>query len=82
LVEQVLTEADFERCAAIMIELHGDNAIVRAHLRATELRELGERDAADIWMQVQATIERLQPKSPATLVDHQMTSARQPLTRV
>jgi hypothetical protein len=66
---QVLTEADFERCAALMMELHGDNAIARAQLRAAELRELGEQDAAEIWIQVKVTIERLQAisrRAPAT----------------
>jgi hypothetical protein len=42
-----------------MIELHGDNAIARAHLRAADLRWLGENDAAEIWVQVKVTIERL-----------------------
>jgi hypothetical protein len=52
-----------------MMELHGDNAIARAQLRAGELRELGEQDAAEIWIQVKLTIERLQAisrQAPAT----------------
>jgi hypothetical protein len=65
----VLTEADFERCATLMIELHGDNASARAQLRAAELYELGEPDAGEIWMQVKVTIEHLQAirhQAPAT----------------
>jgi hypothetical protein len=72
----VLTGADFERCAVLMVELHGDNASARAHLRAAELRELGEQDAAEIWMQVKATIERLQAKSPTLPIERQLTAAR------
>jgi hypothetical protein len=55
----MLTEADFERCAALMVKLHGANAAAHAHLRAMELRELGEKDAAEIWSQVSVMIERL-----------------------
>jgi hypothetical protein len=70
----MLTEADFGRCAALMIDLHGDNALARAHLRATELREAGERSAAEIWVQVRVTIERLQ-RTPvlkgSVLIGHQ-----------
>jgi hypothetical protein len=74
----VLTEADFERCSALMIDLYGENAAVRAQLRASELRDLGEQEAAEIWVQVKATIERLQATSAATPVDQQSTSVRQP----
>jgi hypothetical protein len=42
-----------------MVELYGDNARTRANLRATELRDAGERDAAEIWVQVSLTIEQL-----------------------
>jgi hypothetical protein len=53
----MLTEADLERCAAFMIERHGPNAAARALLRACVLHERGDRDAAEIWMQVRVRIE-------------------------
>jgi hypothetical protein len=60
----MLTEADLRRCAAAMIERHGPRAATRALLRATELYDLGDRDGAEIWMQVRARIERLQAEKP------------------
>jgi hypothetical protein len=61
----VLTEADLRRCAAVMIERYGPRAATRALLRATDLYDQGDRDAAEIWMQVRARIERLQAEKPA-----------------
>jgi hypothetical protein len=61
----MLTEVDLRRCAAVMIERHGPRAATRALLRATELYDLGDREAAEIWMHVRARIERLQAEKPA-----------------
>jgi hypothetical protein len=62
----MLTEADLERCATYLIGLHGpEAAAVRAFLRASNLYERGERDAADIWFQVGSMIRRLQAEKPA-----------------
>jgi hypothetical protein len=55
-----------------MIRRHGDNDIARAHLRAAELRDLGEQDAADIWMHVKVMIERVLVQSSDTLVNRQL----------
>jgi len=60
----VLTEADLLRCAAAMIERHGPRAAARSLLRATELYDQGDRDAAEIWMEVRARIARLQAEKP------------------
>jgi len=73
----VLTEADFERCAALMIELPWRKRRRAGCPTCSELRELGERDASEIWMRVKVTIERLQGKSPATLINRQSAVARQ-----
>lgn len=54
------TDRDFERCANVLIKMHGPRAAYRADLRADQLTDEGREEAAAIWREVAATIRRIQ----------------------
>jgi len=60
-----LTEADIIRAAKVVIWLRGTAAYDRARHRVGDLRLTGDHEAAEIWLRVAKTIERLQAKARA-----------------
>src|SRR5215813_13306134 len=60
-----LTEADIIRAAKVVIWLRGTAAYDRARHRVGDLRLTGDHEAAESWLRVAKTIERLQAKARA-----------------
>ncbi len=55
---------DIYRTAQLLIDQHGDDAILEAAMRADEMLDKGDLDGRAVWRQVLAAIEELQKVAP------------------
>ena len=60
----LIEEVDIWRSASEMIKLHGEDAAVRAAMRADALLERGDLDGAAIWKRVVRAIGELTLTAP------------------
>jgi len=56
----VTANLDTHNSAQLFLELHGDEAVPEARKMVASMRERGDTDGADIWLQIIIAIEELQ----------------------
>jgi len=59
-----MDERDIWRAAKILIDRYGDDAAVRAAMRADEMLEAGDLDGQRVWKRIAAAIEELTSSDP------------------
>ena len=62
----MIAELDIYRSAALLIEKHGEDAVLEAAMRADAMLEKGDLDGQRVWKAIITAIEELQRN---TLVD-------------
>lgn len=56
----VVSDPDIHRAARSHLERHGDEAVAKARNMVRNLKEGGDNEAADTWLQIVVAIEVLQ----------------------
>ena len=64
-----MPEADIDifRSANLFVELHGENAVTKAREMVRTMRERGDNDGADRWLQIIVAIERMRQRADGAL---------------
>ena len=55
----MLTDLDIYRSAKILVEQHGQDALLEAALKADELRDKGDLDGQAVWLRIAAAVADL-----------------------
>ena len=55
-------DKDIYQAAKLLIDRHGDNAVIHAAMRADELLEAGDLDGQAVWKRILKAIEELQSR--------------------
>ena len=55
-------DKDIYRSAKLLIDRHGDDAVIEAAMRADELLEAGDMGGKAVWLRILKAIEELQSK--------------------
>ncbi len=58
------TDLDILRSAKLLIDQHGQDAILEAALRADELLDQGDLDGQRVWMRIRAAVVELLGERP------------------
>ena len=58
------SDLDVYRTAAVLMREHGDDATIRAAMRADELMDQGDMDGRAVWLRVMAAIKELGAREP------------------
>ena len=58
------TDLDIYRSAKLLIDRHGEHAIIEAAMRADELLDMGGLDGQRVWMAIRAAVRELQRERP------------------
>ncbi len=58
-------DLDIYRSAKVLIDQHGEHAILEAAMRADELLDLGDLHGRRVWMAIRAAVRELQRERPA-----------------
>lgn len=59
-------EIDVYRAAALLVKQYGENAPIRAAMRADELCAAGDVEGAAVWKRILRAIDKLQTKERPT----------------
>ena len=57
-------ELDIYRSAKVLIDQHGEHAVIEAAMRADELLDLGDLDGQRVWMAIRDAVRELQRERP------------------
>ena len=60
----MVDEIDIYRSAALLIEKHGEDAVIEAAIRADAMLDKGDLDGLQVWKAVLRAIEELQREYP------------------
>ena len=60
-------DLDILRSANLMIGQHGDLAVEKARERVADLQAKGDREGADVWLQIIVAVEMLRQPRPSYL---------------
>ena len=63
-----MRDVDIYRSAKLLIEQHGQDALIEAAVRANELLDAGDFDGQAVWLQIrEAVLELLKPGDGETV---------------
>ena len=63
-----VADIDIYRCAKLLIEQHGQDALLEAALKADELLDAGDFDGQAVWLRIRkAVLELLKPGDGETV---------------
>ena len=57
-------DKDIYRSAKLLIDRHGDDAVIEAAMMADKMLEAGDMEGQATWNRILRAIEELQPKEP------------------
>lgn len=60
----MIPDVDIWRTAKLMIDKHGDDALIQAAMRADEMLAAGDMDGRATWHRIIRAIEELQAQTP------------------
>ena len=60
----MVDDIDIYRSAQLLVEQHGQDAILEAAIRADALRDFGDLDGQAVWMRTNAAVVELLRDSP------------------
>ena len=52
-------DKDIYRSAKLLIDRHGDDAVIEAAMRADKMLEAGDLDGQAVWKRIMATVDEL-----------------------
>ncbi len=58
------TDLDIYRSAQLLIDQHGQDALIEAALKADELLDAGDLDGQAVWLRIRAAVAELLQASP------------------
>ncbi len=58
------SDLDIYRSAQVLVKRHGEDAPIRAAMRADELLEAGDLDGCAVWRRILRAVEELQRVKP------------------
>ncbi len=64
----MIPNPEIYRAANVLVKQHGQDAPIRAAMRADELLEAGDLDGAAVWKRIMRAVKKLQRKRPEGLV--------------
>ncbi len=60
----MIPDLDIYRTANILVKQHGQDAPIRAAMRADAMLEKGDLDGYDVWKRIQRSVEELKGRVP------------------
>ncbi len=64
MTKRVIPDLDIYRSAKLLIDQHGQDALLEAALRADELLDQGDLDGQRVWMRIRAAVVELRGTQP------------------
>ncbi len=60
----MISNRDIYRSAKLLMDEHGDDALIQASMRADALLEAGDMEGRAVWLRILKAVEELQATEP------------------